>query len=416
MKAEIICVGTELLLGDIVNTDAQYLARELASMGITMLYQSTVGDNRERLSALLQTALSRSDIIITTGGLGPTEDDLTKEVCCEALGVELVLDEEILGGIKTFFEGRGSKMTENNVKQAYVPKGGTVLFNSNGTAPGCAVEKDGNHIIMLPGPPRELVPMFDTEVKKYLGRFSDGVIFSRNVRMFGIGEAAMAQQVSDLFEMENPTVAPYAKDYESLLRVTAKAETRRQAAAMCDEVVDIIKARLGEYIYGIDAESLQQRAVELLRKNGMTVAAAESCTGGYLAKRITEIDGASEVFGCGAVTYSNSFKQKLLGVKEETLNSFTAVSEQTAAEMAQGVRQLGQADIGIGITGYSGPSGGTEKDPVGTAYIGFSTSKGTTVRAVRTGRSTNSREYNRYAASSAALYMIIEYLSKGGAV
>ncbi len=409
MNCEVICVGTELLLGDILNTNAQYLSRELAAMGVSQLRQSVIGDNPERLEAEIRSALERCDIIITSGGLGPTKDDLTKEVCCKALGVELELHEDILEGIRHFFEHRGSVMTENNRKQALIPKGGTVLNNSNGTAPGCVAEKNGKHIIMLPGPPRELVPMFENEVKPYLANFSQGVIFSRSVRLFGIGEAAMATEVEDLLDSANPTVAPYAKDFESLLRVTAKADSVEKAAEMCDETVATIKERLGKYIYGIDVESLQQRAVELLLEAGKTVAAAESCTGGFFAKRLTEIEGSSNVFECGMVTYSNEMKMRMLGVKKETLDKFTAVSEQTAAEMASRIRSFSGADIGIGITGFAGPgTDGTRE--AGLIYIGFDAEDRQEVYELKTGRTENSREYNRYAASSKALNMIIKYL------
>lgn len=412
MNCEIIGVGTELLLGDIVNTDAQYLARELAAMGIVIHYQEVVGDNPERMRECISNAVSRSDLVILTGGLGPTADDLTKEISCEVMGAELVLDEDILEGIKSYFTSKGIVMPESNAKQAYVPKDGTVFANRNGTAPGCAVEKDGKTVIMLPGPPRELKAMFEHEVKPFLAAKTGGVILSKQVRTFGIGESAMAQSVSELLDGENPTVAPYAKDGEALLRVTAKAETKEKAEQMCDEAIEKIRERIGGYIYSTDSLNLEQTVVKLLRENGRKIALAESCTGGYIAKRITDVPGSSEVFEYGIVSYSNEVKMKLLGVKSETIEQYTEVSEQTAAEMAEGVRRLSGADIGISVTGISGPGGGTEDKPVGLAYIGFSHADGTYVCEVRTGKKQDSREYNRYVTASKALHTVIQYFQE----
>ena len=412
MNCEIIGVGTELLLGDIVNTDAQYLAQELASMGIVIHYQEVVGDNPERMRACISNAVSRSDLVILTGGLGPTADDLTKEISCEVMGAELVLDEDILEGIRSYFTSKGIVMPENNAKQAYVPKDGTVFVNRNGTAPGCAVEKDGKTVIMLPGPPRELKPMFENEVKPFLAEKTGGVILSKQVRTFGIGESDMAQRVAELLDGENPTVAPYAKDGEALLRVTAKAETKEKAEQMCDKTIEKIREKIGGYIYSDQSLNLEQTAVKLLRENGKKIALAESCTGGYIAKRITDVPGSSEVFEYGVVSYSNEVKMKLLGVRSETIEQYTEVSEQTAAEMAEGVRRLSGADIGISVTGISGPGGGTEDKPVGLAYIGFSHQGDTYVREVRTGKKQDSREYNRYVTASNALHMVIQHFQE----
>lgn len=412
MNCEIIGVGTELLLGDIVNTDAQYLAQELASMGIAVHYQQVVGDNPERMRECISKAVSRSDLVILTGGLGPTADDLTKEISCKLMDAELVLDEDILDEIKSFFAKKGIVMPESNAKQAYVPKDGIVFANRNGTAPGCAVEKDGKTVIMLPGPPRELKPMFENEVKPFLAEKTGGVILSKQVRTFGIGESDMAQRVAELLDGENPTVAPYAKDGEALLRVTAKAETKEKAEQMCDKTIEKIREKIGGYIYSTQSLNLEQTVVKLLRENGKKIALAESCTGGYIAKRITDVPGSSEVFECGIVSYSNEVKMKLLGVRSETIEQYTEVSEQTAAEMADGVRRVSGADIGISVTGISGPGGGTEDKPVGLAYIGFSCSDSTYVREVRTGRSFDSREYNRYVTASNALHMVIQHFQE----
>ncbi len=412
MNCEIIGVGTELLLGDIVNTDAQYLSRELASMGIGMVYQSVVGDNPQRMRDCIRLALSRSDLVILTGGLGPTADDLTKEIACECMNESLVLDEAILSKIERYFASKGREMTENNIKQAYVPQNGFVFNNSNGTAPGCGIEKDGKTVIMLPGPPRELKPMFENEVKPYLAKRCGGIILSKQVRTFGIGESNMATAVADLLEGSNPTVAPYAKDGEALLRVTAKAENKQKAEELCDGVIEKIKERIGEYIYGIDVNSLEEKAVELLLKNGQSVALAESCTGGLIAKRITDVSGSSAVFEYGVVSYSDEVKHNLLGVKRETLEKYTAVSEQTAAEMAEGIREISGADYALSVTGISGPSGGTEDKPIGLAYIGFAHSGGTSVHTLKTGKSENARDYNRYVAASTALHILVDFLIK----
>lgn len=408
---EIISVGTELLLGDILNTNARFLSLELAAMGISVLRQSTVGDNPERLAEVLTEALSRSDIVIASGGLGPTADDITKEVGCKVLGFELVVDEEILAELENFFKSRTVTMPESNKKQALVPLNGTVFRNKNGTAPGIACEKAGKCLILLPGPPRELNPMFINDVKPFFAKYSDSVIISHTVRTFGIGESAMAELAGDLLWSENPTVAPYAKDGESLLRITAKAKTSAQTEELCSPVIEKILDRLGSYVYGIDVDSLQQKVVELLIEKALKVSIAESCTAGYTAKRLTEISGASKVFECGIISYSNGIKVKLLGVSPETLNKYGAVSEQTAIEMAQGVRILGNADIGVGITGIAGPKSDESEKPAGLSFIALADAENVWVEKLETGRE-NDREYNRYVTASRALNMIRLYAAK----
>ncbi len=409
ITCELLSVGTELLLGDILNTNAQYLSREMAALGIGVLHQSTVGDNKERLAAEIKASLSRSDIVIATGGLGPTADDITKEVACETLGFELVRDEDILADISSYFTRRGIAMPDTNAKQADVPLGGTVFKNTCGTAPGAALERDGKCVIILPGPPREMTAMFETSVRPFLlSKYSDGVIVSHTIRTFGIGESAMAQRVSDLLENGNPTVAPYAKDGEALLRVTAKAESAEQAEALLTPVVVEIKSRLPEYIYAVDADSLQETVVKLLLEKGLHVALAESCTGGYIAKRITDIPGASSVFECGAVTYSSTMKIKLLGVSEKTLEAFGAVSEQTAMEMARGVRALSDADIGLSVTGVAGPYC-DGNNPSGLSYIGLCCGDTLFAERFETGRD-NAREYNRYVTASKALDILRRFI------
>lgn len=407
---EILSVGTEILLGDILNTNSRYLSQRLAAMGISVLRHTTVGDNPQRLAAAVETALGRSDIIIATGGLGPTEDDITREVCCEVMGFELQLDESIAQGIRRFFEARGSDMPQNNLRQAYVPLGGTVFENHNGTAPGIGLKKNGKCIMILPGPPYEMAPMFEEYAPSFLGEYSEGVIVSHTVRTMGIGESAMAQVVADLLENENPTVAPYAKKGEALLRVTAKAANEQEAEKMLSPLIDEIRSRLGETVYGIDSENIEQRVVELLKENNLTLATAESCTAGYIPKRITDIPGASSVFEYGAITYSNDVKEKVLGVRHETLLAHGAVSAQTAQEMAAGIRRVSGADIGISVTGIAGPgSDGTEK-PVGLCYIAIDAPDYKACEKIETGR--NDREYNRYVNASRALNLVRLYIEK----
>lgn len=412
MNCELISVGTEILLGDIVNTDAQFLSRELAALGIDVLYTDVVGDNRERLTDTLRRALSRSDIVILSGGLGPTKDDLTKEVCCETMGVPLREDSRALAWIEEYFRRRGTPMADINRKQALVPEGGVVFYNSRGTAPGCAVERDGKCVILLPGPPRELNPMFIEGVRPYLlEKYAHGAIVSRSVRTFGIGESAMAAQVSDLLDRKNPTVAPYAKSGEALLRVTAKAGSREQAEAMCDQVVGEIRGRLGSLIYGVDTPGLEYTAVELLKKSGKKLALAESCTAGYIAKRITEVPGASEVFECGIVSYANKIKEKLLGVSEQTLAEQGAVCADVARQMAEGVLRLSGADIAVSVTGIAGPNPSEGGKPAGLSYLALTDGTHTYIRKVTTGHAgEGSREYNRYVSSSNALDMVRLYL------
>ncbi len=409
---EILSVGTEILLGDILNTNSRYLSVELAKLGISVLRHTTVGDNRERLAAALKTALERSDIVIATGGLGPTQDDITREVCCEVMGFELKLNDGIAAKIRNYFESKGIEMPESNLRQAYVPVGGTIFENNHGTAPGLGLKKGGKCVVILPGPPYEMAPMYHESVVPYLAEYSDGAIVSHTVRTMGIGESAMAELVADLLENENPTVAPYAKKGEALLRVTAKADNAEQAERLCAPVIDEIKSRLGNYVYGIDSESIEQRVVELLKESGLTLATAESCTAGYIPKRITDIPGASSVFEYGAITYSNDVKQRVLGVKQETLDAFGAVSEQTATEMAAGIRRASGADIGIAVTGIAGPGNdGTDK-PVGLCYIAINAENYEKYEKIETGK--NDREYNRYVTASRALNLVRLYIEERG--
>ena len=405
---ELISVGTEILLGDILNTDAQYLSIELAKLGISVIHQSTVGDNRERLLAQLDEAAKRSDIIILSGGLGPTPDDLTKEVCCEFFGKEMFLHEPTVEKIKKYFSSKGIEMAQNNLKQAMLPKDCVIFPNDNGTAPGMAIEKDGVHILVLPGPPRELKPMFQNCAVPYLMQFSDRIIVSHNIRTFGIGESSMAEKVNDLFDAQNPTVAPYAKDGEALLRVTAMAKTKEDAESLCEPVIEEIKKRLNAYVYGVDYNCIEEAVVGMLKEHHLKVATAESCTGGLIAKRITDVPGASEVFECGIISYANGIKYKVLGVSEDDLNKYGAVSEPVAKQMAQGALKVSGADIAVSVTGIAGPDSDSTGKPVGLVYIGLADKENVWVREIRTSR--RDRSYNRYVSASNALDMIRLYI------
>lgn len=395
-------------MGDILNTDAQFLSIELAKLGISVIHQSTVGDNRERLLAQLKEAADRSDIIILSGGLGPTPDDLTKEVCCEFFGKKMFLHEPTVEKIKTYFSTKGMKMAQNNLKQAMLPKDCVIFPNDNGTAPGMAIEKDGVHILVLPGPPRELKPMFRNCAVPYLMQFSDRIIVSHNIRTFGIGESLMAERVNDLFDAENPTVAPYAKDGEALLRVTAMARTKEEAENLCKPVINEIKNRLDGFVYGVDYTCIEEAVIEKLKEKHMKVATAESCTGGLIAKRITDVPGASEVFDCGIISYANEIKHRVLGVSEDDLNKYGAVSEPVARQMAQGALKVSGADIAVSVTGIAGPDSDSTNKPVGLVYIGLADRDNVWVRELRTSR--KDRSYNRYVSASNALNIIRLYI------
>ena len=406
VSAEIICVGTELILGDVLDTNSQFLSKELALMGINVYYRSTVGDNVNRLKSVVEIAKGRSNLIIFTGGLGPTKDDLTVKTVAEVFGIPLVENKEAVKRMRAYFEKLQRPFSENNLSQALVPEGATVFQNENGTAPGNAFKKDGITVIFLPGPPREMKMMFEKSVRPFLEEYCGGRIRSHFVNLFGISESRVDEITEDLQNSSNPTVAPYAKNGECYLRVTAKAETEEDCEKLCNEMIEKIKARLRVYIYGIDVDSLQQTVVDLLKSKNLTVATAESVTAGYISKRITEIAGASEVFTCGAVTYSNEIKSKMIGVSEKTLNEQTAVSEDVAKQMAKGVRLLSGCNIGLSITGYAGPKFADEE--VGLCYIGLSDEKGEYVIRVRKG-DRNDREYVRFVMASEALNLLRRY-------
>lgn len=401
MKAEIITVGTEILLGDIVNTNSQFLAKELASLGLDVYYQSTVGDNESRLMDTLNESLDRSDIIITTGGLGPTNDDITKEVAAKCFNQELVFYNDIWKDIKQYFEKIGVEPTENNKKQAYFPKDCIILNNSNGTAPGAILKKENKMIIVLPGPPKEMIPMFNNELKKHLENLTDYKLISRTLRFFGIGESELEDKLSDIINNQtNPTIAPYAKEGEVTLRITAKSYTKDDADNLIDEVENKIKTLVGKYLYGYGETTLEETVAKLLVEKNLTIAVSESCTGGMVSSTLIDYPGISQVFMEGCVTYSNEAKMSRLGVKKETLDSFGAVSTETAIEMAKGVAMNLKTNVGLSTTGIAGPGGGTAEKPVGLVYIGLYINGKTKVKKLNLA---GSREKIRVKATKEAL-------------
>ena len=372
MKAEIITVGTEILLGDIVNTNSQFLAKELASIGVEVYYQETVGDNETRLLNLLEEAFKRSDIVITTGGLGPTNDDITKEIAAKYFNQELVFYSDIWENIKSYFEKLGLKPTENNKKQAYFPKDCIILDNPNGTAPGVILKKENKMIILLPGPPKEMIPMFNNKVKSYLQSLTDYKLVSKTLRFIGIGESELEEKLIDIINSQsNPTIAPYAKENEVTLRITAKSKDDEKANDLIKSIEEKIKDRVGKYIYGYDDTTLEETVAKLLVNNNMTIAVSESCTGGMLSSKLIDYPGISQSFIEGCVTYSNEAKMNRLGVKKETLDKYGAVSSETAIEMAVGIAKNLNTNIGLSTTGVAGPGGGTDEKPVGLVYIGI---------------------------------------------
>lgn len=372
MVVELISVGTEILMGSIVNTNAQFLAEKCALLGLSMYNQTVVGDNRERLKEAVATALHRSDIVILTGGLGPTEDDLTKETCAEALDMELKEDPHTRKRIEEYFKNSiWKKIPDNNWKQAIVPVGARVLDNDNGTAPGLILEKDGKRVILLPGPPGEMIPLFEKQVAPYLQALRPERIVSQMVKICGKGESQVEDQLLDLIDSQtNPTIATYAKTGEVHVRVTAGAHDEETAQKLIRPVVKEIRKRFGEAVYTVrEEETLEMAVVRLLKKHELTVATAESCTGGLLAGRIVNVSGASEVFKEGFVTYSNKAKRKHLDVSKSTIKKYGAVSKETAREMAIGGVFATDSDMCVAITGIAGPDGGSEEKPVGLVYM-----------------------------------------------
>jgi len=370
LKSSILSVGTELLFGQITNTNAVYLSQQLNLLGIDVLSHYTVGDNPDRLSRMIRQAFLDCDLIITTGGLGPTQDDLTKEVACEVLEDKMVLHEPSKERLANYFNKLNRPITDNNWKQAYFPSGATIFSNEAGTAPGFALEKNGKTIICLPGPPREMKYVFEKKVKPYLEEKHENVIYYRMLRMFGIGESALETKLIDLIDTQtDPTVATYAKEGECSLRIASKRKTLQEAKAAVDEMTEQVVIRVGEYIYSYDDEDLYQVVGRKLLQSGISISSAESCTGGLFSTTLTEIPGISSVFDRSLVTYSNRAKIDELGVDPEILEKHGAVSENTAIAMAEGLKKVSGSRLNISVTGIAGPEGGTEDKPVGLVYI-----------------------------------------------
>ena len=370
--AELIAVGTELLLGNIANTDAQMLSEGLSQLGINVYYHTVVGDNPQRVRQAVEIARQRADILITTGGLGPTCDDLTKVAVARAFGKELVFHEETAQRIRDRFAAMGRPLTENNYQQAMVPQGATVLPNDWGTAPGVAFQAEGTHVILLPGPPRECEQMFRHRVVPYLKQFADGVIVSRTVKTFGIGESAAEAQLRELMNaLHNPTLAPYAKPTGTELRITAHAATEAEALARIAPVEQQVKERLGDKVIGVDVSSLEEVCLALLKEQGLTVGTAESCTGGLISKLLTDLPGSSAAFRGGIVSYTNEVKEGVLGVPRALLTEYGAVSPQVAEAMALGARKALGCDIALSATGVAGPDPDDRGNPIGLVYLGL---------------------------------------------
>ena len=409
MIVELISVGTEILLGNIVNTNAAYLAEQCAGLGLSCYYQDVVGDNEDRLCETIRTALGRADILMLSGGLGPTQDDLTKEAAAKVMGKELYLHEESKASIQRFFEKRGLEITDNNWKQAMVPEGCIVVDNPNGTAPGIIMAENGKHVILMPGPPNEMIPM------SYLSGLQSCVIFSQTVKICGVGESKAETMVADLIEEQtNPTLATYAKTGEVHLRVTARAEDEKAARKLVKPMVKELKGRFGNHVYTTEDDvTLEKSVVDLLLANKLTISTVESCTGGLLAARLINVPGVSEVFKSGYITYSNKAKRRLLGIKKHMLEKHGAVSEEVARAMAKGAAAVSKADVVVSVTGIAGPDGGTEEKPVGLVYIGCHVCGRCTVRkCLFSGDRSKIRESTVASALSLMRESILQYYSE----
>ena len=399
MTVELISVGTEILLGNIVNTNAAYLAEKIALLGLSCYHQSSIGDNEDRMEDAIRLALSRSDIVILSGGLGPTKDDLTKEVTAKVFGRKLYEDPHTKARIQEYFRRVHSKsITDNNWKQALVPEGAIVIDNHNGTAPGLILEdeKNGKTAILLPGPPNEIKPMFERDVAPYLNKKQPEGIYSKMVKVCSVGESRAETMVADIMDAQtNPTLAPYAKTGEVHFRVTAKARDEETAEALMKPMIDELYERFGTRIYTTEEDvTLEEAIVDILKEKKLTVTTAESCTAGLLAGRLMNVPGASAVFNEGYITYSNASKEKIVGVSHETLEKYTAVSRQTAEEMAAGAAKVSGADVAVSVTGIAGPGGGTQEQPVGLVYIGCCVKGKTRVEEFHfTGNRQKNRDY-----------------------
>lgn len=408
--AELIAIGTELLLGNIANTDAQMISQGLSELGINVYYHTVVGDNPEWVRQAVEIARSRADIIITTGGLGPTCDDLTKVALAEAFGKQLIYHEPSAQRIRERFAAMERPVTENNYQQAMVPEGCTVLDNDWGTAPGVAFEADGTHVILLPGPPRECEMMFRHRAVPYLKTLSDGVIASRTIKTFGIGESAAEALLRDLMNaLHNPTLAPYAKPTGTELRITAHAATEEEAYALIAPVEEQVKEIMGNHVIGVNVNSIQEVCLNLLKEKGLTLGTAESCTGGLIAKLITDLPGASAVLKGGVVSYTNEVKAGILGVPQKMLDQYGAVSPQVAEAMARGAKKVLGCDIALSATGVAGPDPDDRGNPVGLVYLGLAYGEDCIVQEYHAGK--GDRDRVRRLSAGTALDMVRRYLT-----
>lgn len=413
MIVEVVNTGTELLLGEILNTNFQYLSQQFNKLGYDVLYQTTVGDNEERLRNVLQIALSRADIVITTGGLGPTRGDITKEVIADMLGLEMYLDLDTWERINNFFAKKGLCMSTNNEKQALVPLGAEILTNEVGTAPGLAIEHNKKLIVLLPGPPSEMNYVCEHKLLPLLlERYANqGIIYSRILKLRGIGESSVAARLDDIITTQsNPTIAIYARRGEIIVRITAKAADIETAKALIAGTEAEIYELLSQFIYGVDDASLAEYLGQELSKQNSTIAFAESCTGGLASSLVTDVPGSSEYLLGSIVTYSNMAKQKIINVSEKNLEKYGAVSEQVACQMATGVRDLFGTTYGVGITGIAGPGGATETKPVGLVYIAVADNTGVHCKENLFG---GTRTENKLRSALTAISMVIDIIKEG---
>ena len=412
MIVELISVGTEILMGNIVNTNAAYLASRCADLGAICYYQTVVGDNPGRLKETVMLALSRADAVILTGGLGPTQDDLTKQTIAGIFGRVIYRDAKTCENLKAYFKRRGITCTENNFRQADIPEGAVIMPNHNGTAPGIYIFDEQKHVFLLPGPPNEMKPMFEESVAPRLSELSGAVIFSSMVKVCGIPESTAETMIADILEKQsNPTIAPYAKLGEVRFRVSAKAADAESAKALVTPVVDILKERFGTAVYSIDEkEELEDAVIAMCREKGYKITAAESCTGGLISARLVNVSGASACFDRSFVTYANEAKTEELGVSPETLARYGAVSEETAAQMAVGAQRRGKADVAVAVTGIAGPTGGTPEKPVGLVYVACAVKEKIWVRKFQFGGNrTKNRENTVTVALAMARNCMLEY-------
>lgn len=402
MKTAILSVGTEILFGQIVNTNTVYLSQQLNMLGFDVMYHYTVGDNTTRLKEMIDYIFHDCDLIITTGGLGPTQDDLTKETICEALHDKLVENADAMDNLKSHFQH--SNMTENNLKQAYLPSRATMFRNDTGTAPGFALEENGKMVISMPGPPKEMTKMFENYVRPFLEKMQDSVIFYKTVRTIGSEESRMETMLLDLIDGQtDPTIATYAKDTGCTVRVASKRRTIEEAEKAVDEMVEKVNERIGEYVYSTDDEDIEQVIARKLIEKGVTISSAESCTAGLFSATLANVAGISAALDRGIATYSNEAKMNELGVKAETLEKYGAVSAETALEMAKGLAEKTGSDICLSVTGIAGPDGGTPEKPVGLIYVAANYSNkacgkagdGRNEKVIEYRRNTPNRSWNR---------------------